>query len=68
MTIKGGAGVSGTVTMQVTRGKLVLARGTGRLSRGKATLTMRVLRRIAPGSYTVSMVATLNAKMVLRLR
>ena len=70
MTIKGGAGISGTVAMRITRGKLVVALGHGRLSRGKATLTMRVLRRMTPALYTVTMVvtrATINAKMVLRL-
>jgi hypothetical protein len=70
MTIKGGAGISGTVAMRITRGKLVVALGHGRLRRGTATLTMRVLRRMTPGLYTVTMVvtrATINAKMVLRL-
>jgi hypothetical protein len=68
MTIKGGAGISGTVRMRITRGKLVVALGQGRLTRGKATLTMRVLHRMTPGRYTVAMVVTLNATMVLRLR
>lgn len=71
MTIKGGAGISGSVAMRITTGKLVVARGHGRLTRGKATLTMRIVRRIKPGRrYTVSMVvtrATIRAKMVLRL-
>ena len=68
MTIKGGAGISGTVAMRITRGKLVVALGHGRLRRGRATLTMRVLRRMTTGSYTVTMIVTINAHTVLRLR
>jgi hypothetical protein len=67
MTLKGGAGLSGTVTMRITREKLVVALGQGRVSRGTATLTMRVLRRMTPGQYTVAMVVTLNATQVLRI-
>jgi hypothetical protein len=54
--------------MRITRGKLVVALGHGRVTRGKATLTMRVLHRMMPGQYTVAMVVTLNARKVLRLR
>lgn len=71
MTLRGGAGISGSVSMRITRGDLTMAVGHGRLTRGKATLTMKVLRRITPGSYTVRMVvtrATIKAKKVLRLR
>jgi hypothetical protein len=68
MTIKGGAGINGTVTMRITRGSLVVALGHGSVKRGRATLTMRALQRMTPGRYTVTMVVTLNAKMVLRLR
>ena len=69
MTIKQGAGISGTVTMRITRGQLLVAVGKGSVTRGKATLTMRVLHKMTRGTpYTVSMVVTLNAKMVLRLR
>ena len=54
--------------MRITRGKLVVALGNGRLRDGEATLTMRVRHRMTPGSrYTVAMVVTLNATMVLRL-
>jgi hypothetical protein len=44
-----------------------VAFGHGRVTRGKATLTMRLLRRMTSGSYTVTMVVRVNAKMVLRL-
>jgi hypothetical protein len=47
---------------------LLVASGRGRLSSGKATLTMRVLHRMTPGSYTVSMVVTIGATMVVRIR
>ncbi len=70
MEIRRGAGISGIVAMRITRGRLVVARGHGHLRRGKATLTMRVLRPMTPGRYTVTMVvtrATIKAKMVLRL-
>jgi len=67
MTINGAAGMSGRVRMRITRGKVVVALGTGRLRRGTATLTMRVLHRMTPGGYTVGMVVTLNATTVLRL-
>jgi hypothetical protein len=67
MTLKGGGGLSGTVTMRITRGKLVVALGHGRVTDGKATLTMRVLQRMTPGRYTVEMVVTLNARRVLSL-
>ena len=68
MTIKGGAGISGTVTMRITRGKLLVALGRGSVTRGKATLTMRVLRRMTPGRYTVAMVVTLKTTSVLQVR
>jgi hypothetical protein len=68
MTIKGGAGISGTVRMRITRGNLLVARGEGRVRHGRATLTMRVLRRMTPGRYTVAMVLTIKAKRVLHLR
>jgi len=67
MTIKGGAGISGTVKMRITRGKVLVALGRGKVTRGKATLTMRVLQRMTPGKYTVTMAVTLNATRVLRL-
>lgn len=67
MTIKGGASISGTVTMRVTHGKLLVAVGHGRIRRGTATLTMRLRRRMAPGRCTVTMVVTLNATTMLRL-
>jgi hypothetical protein len=67
MTVKGGAALSGTVTMRVTRGELVLAVGHGRVTRGQATLTMRVVHPMTPGQYTVTMVLTLSARRVLRL-
>jgi hypothetical protein len=68
MTIKGGAGISGTVTMRIMRGNLLVARGAGRVRHGKATLTMRVLRRMTPGRYTVAMVLTIKVERVLQLR
>jgi len=68
MTIKGGAGISGTVRMRLARGTLLVALGQGRVTRGKATLTMRVLHRMTPGRYTVKMVLTVNVTRVLRLR
>jgi hypothetical protein len=51
MTVKGG-GLSGTVRMRITRGKLVVALGHGRVTRGEATLTMRVLHQMTPGQST----------------
>ena len=68
MTIKRGAGISGTVSMRITRGKLLVAFGRGDITGGKATLTMRLLHRMTPGRYTVAMLVTLHATMVLRLR
>jgi hypothetical protein len=53
--------------MRITRGKLVVAVGHGRVTRGEATLTMRVLHRMTPGQYTVAMVLTLNATQVVRI-
>jgi hypothetical protein len=67
MTVKGGSGLSGTVRMRITRGKLVVAIGHGRVTRGKATLTMRVLHQMTPGPYTVAMGVTLNATQVVRI-
>jgi hypothetical protein len=67
MTLKGGSGLGGTVTMQVTRGKLIVARGYGRVTRGEATLTMRILNRMTPGRYTVAMVLTLNSTQVVSI-
>ena len=67
MTINGGAGMSGRVRMRITRGDVVVALGNGRIRRGTATLTMRVLHRMTPGRYTVAMVVTLNATTVVRL-
>jgi hypothetical protein len=68
MTIKGGTGLNGNVTMRITRGMLIVAIGRGSVARGEASLTMRVLHRMTPGQYTAEMVVTLNAKKVLRLR
>ena len=68
MTIKGGAGISGTVTMRITRGKLLMALGHGTVTRGKATLLMHMLHRMTPGRYTVAMVLTANTTKVLQLR
>jgi hypothetical protein len=68
MTIKGGAGISGAVTMRLARGTLLVALGHGRVKRGKATLTMRVLHRMTPGRYTVKMVLTVDVTRVLQLR
>ena len=68
MTVKGGPGISGTVRMRLARGKLLVALGSGRVTRGKATLTMRLLHPMTPGRYTVKMVLTVNVTRVLRLR
>jgi hypothetical protein len=68
MTVKGGARINGTVRMRIARGRLLVASGRGRLSGGKATLTMRVLHRMTPGSYTVSMVVTIGATRIVRIR
>jgi hypothetical protein len=68
MTLKGGAGISGTVKMRISRGKLLVAVGHGRVTRGKAILTMRVLHRMTSGRYAVSMVVTLKSRRTLRLR
>lgn len=68
MTVRRGAGISGTVRMRVSRGNVVFAVGNGRVVRGKATLTMRVLHKMKPGRYTVAMVIRVNATKVLRLR
>ena len=68
MTIKGGAGISGTVTMRVTRGNMLIALGHGSVTGGRATLIMRVLHRMTPGQYTVAMVVTVNTTTVLQLR
>jgi hypothetical protein len=68
MTLKGGAGIGGTVKMRISRGKLLVAVGHGRVTRGKATLTMRLLHRMMPARYTVSMVVTLESTRTLRLR
>jgi hypothetical protein len=54
--------------MRIARGKLLFARGQGRVGRGKATLTMRVLRRMTPGRYSVAMVLTITAQRVVVLR
>ena len=68
MTIRHGAAISGTVRMRITRGTLVVARGHGRIQSGTAALTMRVLHRMTPGRYTVTMVVTLTTSTVKRLR
>ena len=67
MTVKGGSGLSGTVRMRITRGKLVVAIGHGRVTRGEATLAMRVLHQMTPGQYTVAMIVTLNTTQVVRI-
>jgi len=67
MTVKGGSGLSGTVRMRITRGRLVVALGHGHVTRGEATLTMRVLHQMTPGQYTVAMVVTLDATQVVRI-
>jgi hypothetical protein len=67
MTVKEGSGLSGTVRMRITRRKLVVALGYGRVMSGQATLTMRVLHQMTPGQYTVAMALTLNATQFVRL-
>jgi len=68
MTMKGGAGISGTVSRRITRGTLPVALGRGRVTGGKATLTMHVLHRMTPGRYTVAMVVAVNTTTVLSLK
>ena len=53
--------------MRITRRKLVVAIGHGRVTRGEATLTMRVLHQMTPGQYTVAMVLTLNSTQVVSI-
>ena len=54
--------------MRITRGKLVVALGNGRLRDGEATLTMRVRHRMTPGSrYTVAMVVTLKTARLVSI-
>src|SRR5262249_34560867 len=67
MALKGGAAISGTVSMRISRGKQLIAVGQGRVTRGKATLTMHLLSPMTRGGYTVAMVVTLKARMVLRV-
>jgi hypothetical protein len=67
MTIRGGAGISGTVRMRITRRKLLVALGHGRIRHGTAALTMRVLHRMSRGRYTVAMVLTIQSTRVLLL-
>jgi len=70
MAIRGGAGISGIVTMRITSGTVVVATGHGRLTGGRATLTMRLRAPLTRGDYKVAMKithATINATMVLRV-
>jgi hypothetical protein len=67
MAIKGAGAISGTVAMRITQGKVVVALGSGRITRGQAALTMRVRRRMSRGRDTVTMVMTITASTVLRL-
>jgi hypothetical protein len=53
--------------MRITRRKLVVAIGHGRVTRGEATLAMRVLHQMTPGQYTVAMIVTLNTTQVVRI-
>ena len=68
MTLKQGAGISGSLTMRITQSRRVVATGHGVIRHGRATLTMKLRRKMTRGRYTVSMVLTLRARMVLRLR
>jgi hypothetical protein len=68
MTIKGGATINGAISMRITRGSLVVAVGQGRVGRGKATLTMRVLHQMTSGKYNVAMTVTIKTSTVMGLR
>ncbi|HUE25789.1 MAG TPA: hypothetical protein VMP89_03375 [Solirubrobacteraceae bacterium] len=47
---------SGTVRVRITRGGHVVALGQGKVGRGKATVTMRELRRVSKGAWRVTLV------------
>ena len=68
MTIKGGSGISGTVTMRVSRAGVLFASGRGHVASGSAVVTMRVLHPMKPAAYTVKMVIRVHAAKVLRLK
>ena len=68
MTIKGGARIDGTVSMRITRGRLVVAVGQGRIAHDKATLTMRVFHRMTRGKYSVAMTIRIKTKTAMHLR
>jgi hypothetical protein len=67
MTIKGGSGLSGSVTMRVSRAGVLVAFGHGRVTDGRAALTMRILHKMPRAAYTVKMMIQLSATKVLRL-
>jgi hypothetical protein len=64
---------TGKLQMRITRGGHVAALGTARVSRGKATVTLRELRRINHGAWTITLVlsqphnAASTTKMKLRM-
>ncbi len=63
----------GKLQVRITRGGHVAALGTARVSRGKATVTLRELRRIIHGAWTITLVlsqphnAASTTKMKLRM-
>jgi hypothetical protein len=64
----------GTVTGTLRRGTATKARGRANLRAGKATLTLRTKRKLAPGRYGVSLSISvtgapkLSLNRMLRLR
>src|SRR4029077_14184907 len=46
---------SGTVRVRITRGGHVVALGHGKVSKGKATVRMRELRRVSKGPWRVTL-------------
>lgn len=47
---------TGTVGIRVTRAGNVIALGHGRLRKGKATITMRMLRQVSTGAWRITLV------------
>ena len=55
-TVKYPATIHGTVQLTVDRGSHIAALGHGQLSRGTTTVTMRQLRRLGRGAWTLTVV------------
>jgi hypothetical protein len=56
VTFKKARDTKGTVSMRISRGGHMVALGRARISRGKASLRMRELRRNARGRWTITLV------------